>query len=215
MGADDKEDASYKNRMKARCKILIDNLQPTILKAQIDRLIELERRDCKTDDVALFDLILEHAKVQQRFHRMSQDHAVRTDSKASKTDRKPPRTAGSKPPTSRPAPSAPRASGAAVTGAAASATPRAPPHDGCLVCKGSHWLNDCPTATDAQREEALRKYRDDKAKKTGATRSKTARYAVAASTVRINGLVEMPYAADTAADHSIVPQETLNSLRAM
>eukprot|EP00644_Phytophthora_capsici_P006930 jgi/Phyca11/103330/e_gw1.8.310.1 len=138
--------------MKARCKTLVDNLQPTIHKAQIDRLIELERRDCKADDVALFDLILEHAKVQQRFHRVSQDHTGKTDPKASKTDRKPPRTAGSKPPTSRP---------------------------------GSHWLNDCPTATDAQREEALRKYREDKAKKTGATRSKTARYAVAANTVRI------------------------------
>ncbi|KAI9998902.1 hypothetical protein PInf_003564 [Phytophthora infestans] len=38
---------------------------------------------------------------------------------------------------------------------------------------------------------------------------------LSASTVRNNGLVETPYAPDTAADQSIVPQETLNSLRAM
>lgn len=61
-------DAGYKSRLNACCRLLVDNLQPPALKAQISRLIDLKRRDYKSDDVALFDLILEHAKVQQRFH---------------------------------------------------------------------------------------------------------------------------------------------------
>ncbi|KAG3232179.1 hypothetical protein PI124_g22733 [Phytophthora idaei] len=65
IGSDNEADAGYKRRMKARCRLLVENLQPPVLKAQITRLINLERRDCKSDDVTLFDLILEHAKVQQ------------------------------------------------------------------------------------------------------------------------------------------------------
>ncbi|GMF24190.1 unnamed protein product [Phytophthora lilii] len=75
IGADNGSEPGYKSRMKARCRLLVDNLQPPVLKAQITRLIDLERRDCKTDDVALFDLILEHAKVQQRFHRLSKEYS--------------------------------------------------------------------------------------------------------------------------------------------
>ncbi|KAE9299449.1 hypothetical protein PF008_g23254 [Phytophthora fragariae] len=51
MGADGKEGANYKNRVKARCRILVENLQPSILKAQIDRLIELEWRDSHLGDL--------------------------------------------------------------------------------------------------------------------------------------------------------------------
>ncbi|POM70608.1 Gag/polymerase/env Polyprotein, partial [Phytophthora palmivora] len=120
----------------------------------------------KSDDIALFDLILEHANVQQRFHRMSQENASKTDSKGSKVEKKPQRAASSKPPpprTSTPA--------AAASGGTTPSTPRptrAPPHDGCLVCKGSHWMNDCPVATDAQREEALKQFREAKEKRLSA-----------------------------------------------
>ncbi|KAG2799850.1 hypothetical protein PC111_g20242 [Phytophthora cactorum] len=55
----------YKDRMKARCA---DNIQPIMLKEQIERLSKFERQDCKTNDATPFDLILEHARVQQRFH---------------------------------------------------------------------------------------------------------------------------------------------------
>ncbi|POM76543.1 Hypothetical protein PHPALM_6210 [Phytophthora palmivora] len=90
-----------------------------------------------------------------------------------------------------------------------------PPIDGYLVCKGPHWLKDCPTATQAQRDEAIRKYRETKAQKLASMRSKAARYSGTTSSVRINGLIEMPYSLDTAADQSVMPQDELNSLRAM
>ncbi|GMF18616.1 unnamed protein product [Phytophthora fragariaefolia] len=91
-----KTEKSYKSRLKASCRLLVDNLQPPVLKAQISRLIDLERRDYKSDDIALFDLILEHVKAQQRFHRMSQDYATKGDSKLTKPERKPQRTDTSK-----------------------------------------------------------------------------------------------------------------------
>ncbi|OWY96999.1 hypothetical protein PHMEG_00032580 [Phytophthora megakarya] len=182
IGTGSESEDGYKSRLKARCRLLVKNLQPPVLKAQISRLIDLERRDCKSDDVSLFDLILKHAKVQQRFHRMSQDYATRGDSRLAKSERKPQRADSIK---------------------------------GCLVCKGPHWLKDCPTATGAQREEAQRKFREAKEQRLSALRSKSARYATPAGTVRVNGLLEMPYIPDTGADKSIVPQNIMDSLLAV
>ncbi|KAG3254194.1 hypothetical protein PI124_g1268 [Phytophthora idaei] len=45
IGSANEADAGYKSRMKARCRLLVENLQPPVLKAQISRLIDLERRD--------------------------------------------------------------------------------------------------------------------------------------------------------------------------
>ncbi|OWZ20373.1 hypothetical protein PHMEG_0005221 [Phytophthora megakarya] len=70
IGTGNESQDGYKSRLKSRCRLLVENLQPPVLKAQISRLNDLERRDFTSDDVSLFDLILEHAKVQQRFHRM-------------------------------------------------------------------------------------------------------------------------------------------------
>ncbi|OWZ19871.1 hypothetical protein PHMEG_0005807 [Phytophthora megakarya] len=211
IGSDDETDPEpeRKNRMKAHCRLL-----PPVLKAEIRRLIELEQRNCKSDDVALFDLILEQAKVQQRFHRMSQDHAGRAGVNASKPERRSQKAIGAKPGLSV----TPRTT-STPPGNAAARTERqqtgAPPTDGFLICKGRDWLKDCPTAPDAQRGEGLRQYREAKAQKTGGVRSKATRCEVSSRTVRINGLLEMPYTRDTAADQSIVPQEMLNSLLAI
>ncbi|OWZ02003.1 hypothetical protein PHMEG_00026515, partial [Phytophthora megakarya] len=175
MGADNTTDAGYKCRMKARCRLLVENLQPPVLKAQITRLIDLERRDCKSDDVALFDLILEHAKVQQRFHRMSQDYAAKGDAKGAKPDRKPQNMRAPKP------------------------SPRA----------------DCPTATEAQKEAAWTRYQHEKEQRTQAFRSNAARTGATRNMVRINGLLEVPYIADTGADQSVVSIAMVDSLRAV
>ncbi|KAG2993660.1 hypothetical protein PC119_g18405 [Phytophthora cactorum] len=52
--------------------------------------------------------------------------------------------------------------------------PRAPPSEGCLICKGPHWLNDCPVVTDAQRDETRRKYREAKEQRSNTVQSKSA-----------------------------------------
>ncbi|OWZ14126.1 hypothetical protein PHMEG_00012437 [Phytophthora megakarya] len=148
----------YRDRMKARCRLLIDNLQPLVLKEQIQRLVELERRDCKTDDVALFNLILEHAKAQQRFHRMSKETGAARGSQRQSSSGQKQSTLVAKNVKGGGQPDG--KSG----GDRNKATPKPtkssqPPSDGCLVCHGSHWMRECPTATAEQREQALARYR--------------------------------------------------------
>ncbi|GMF22478.1 unnamed protein product [Phytophthora fragariaefolia] len=215
IGNGNEPEAGYKSRMKARCRLLVDNPQPPVLKAQISRLIDLERRDSKSDDVALFDLILEHANVQQRFHRMSQDNAAIGDSKSAKSEQKPQRSdtnrSGRSP---RPAPYAASTSSPPRTSQPAQHA-RPPPHDHCLVYKGLRWLKDCPNTTDVQREEARRKFREAKEQRSGVLRSKAAQYATPAGDVRINGLLEVPYTPETGADKGIVPHGIVESLLAV
>ncbi|OWZ03892.1 LOW QUALITY PROTEIN: hypothetical protein PHMEG_00024301 [Phytophthora megakarya] len=207
------DDTDDKSRMKARCRLLVENLHPPILKEQITRLIDLERRDCKSNDVALFDLILEHTKVQQRFHRISQYYATKGDSKWAKTERKLQKTssanAGSKTGSARPTLSVTPTS-APVR---APRLPRPPPQDECLVCKGEHWLKDCPTATDDQKETARQQCQAEKEQRARVLCSKAVRTYSTRSVVRVNGLLEVAYIADTGADQSVVSSVMIDSLR--
>ncbi|KAJ8537358.1 hypothetical protein ON010_g13238 [Phytophthora cinnamomi] len=70
-----------------------------------------------------------------------------------------------------------------------------------------------------QREEARKKFREAKERRSGALRSKAARYTTPSASVRINGLLETPYSpdtgVDTGADKSVVPRGVFDSLRAM
>ncbi|ETI37940.1 hypothetical protein F443_16217, partial [Phytophthora nicotianae P1569] len=189
--------------MKARCKLLMENLQPAVLREQIERLVDLERRDCRTDDVALFDLILEHAKAQHRYHQLNKENTpVAATSRPAKNQvsksQKQPATTTDR----RTKPGAP--AGTRPTKAAK------PPVDGCLVCGGAHWLKECPTATEEQRKEALDKFR---AAKKQCVRSKAAKGTGSLKTVRINNLVEVMYLPDTGADRSIIPSCVVETLR--
>ncbi|KAH9178449.1 hypothetical protein AeNC1_017457 [Aphanomyces euteiches] len=61
-------DASFKARMKLRCKILIANLQPAMLRTDVERRVEYENRFAKTNDATLFDLVMSRAQAQHHFH---------------------------------------------------------------------------------------------------------------------------------------------------
>ncbi|KAJ8548474.1 hypothetical protein ON010_g11198 [Phytophthora cinnamomi] len=63
----------YRDRMKQRCKLLIAGLAPAMLKVEIERLVLLQHKDAKADDVALRDLILERATAQQHYHLMQME----------------------------------------------------------------------------------------------------------------------------------------------
>ncbi|GMF46582.1 unnamed protein product [Phytophthora fragariaefolia] len=210
----------YRDRMKARCRLLIENLQPAVLQEQIQRLVELERRECMTDDVALFNFILEHAKAQQRFHRMTKESGSARSSQhqpsagsAGASGQKqglpcanPSRGAGrheAKPSGERYKP-APKPSRQAT-----------PPLDGCLVCHGPHRMCECPTATAEQREEALARYSASKNQGGSVVRSKVVKAREGANTVRINNLVEVVFIPDTGAETSVIPSCVVHSLMAL
>ncbi|KAF1323287.1 hypothetical protein FI667_g4734, partial [Globisporangium splendens] len=195
IGSGNHAEPGYRDRMKARCTLLIENVQPAMLREQIERLIKFERRSCKTDDAALFDLILEHAKVQQRFHTQTMERA-------------------SPAPPVRPhihqVKKAPHA--ARPVAHAGGKKIRLPPRDGCLVCKGQHWLDECPTATQAQRIEALSSMRASKILRSDIVRSKAVSAGPRGCTVRINGVLEVPYIPDSGADRCIVPRAVVDAL---
>ncbi|KAE8877887.1 hypothetical protein PF005_g16696 [Phytophthora fragariae] len=74
-GGQDRSD--YRDRMKNRIKLIVQNLAPAVLKTEIKRLVSLHHREAKTDQ-----MVLARAKVQQRYHMLTQE---------GKTERKPPR----------------------------------------------------------------------------------------------------------------------------
>ncbi|KAE8912320.1 hypothetical protein PF003_g3776 [Phytophthora fragariae] len=144
-----------------------------MLREQIERLIKYERRDCKTNDATLFDLILEHARVQQRFHSQAGERTT-PQPRAQAPQQQPKRTQKSAKP-SHPA-------GVKKV--------RAPPRDGCLVCRGPHWLDECPTATSEQRADALAKLRAAKNARQESVQSKAVLATARPNMVRVNGMVE-------------------------
>ncbi|OWY97270.1 hypothetical protein PHMEG_00032250, partial [Phytophthora megakarya] len=210
IGKSDPSLPGYKDRMKARCRLLIENLQPVVLKEQIERLVELERRDCKTDDVALFNLILVHTKAQQRFHHLSKESGTARSSQrqssagAASTSGQKQGASSTKPPrVSEQQDTRPGSDRNKATSKSPKTT--TPPIDGCLVCHGPHWMRECPTATEEQREEALARYRAAKDRSNSVVRSKVVKARDSANTVKINNLLEV----------IVIPSGVVHSLMAL
>ncbi|KAE9358306.1 hypothetical protein PF008_g2737 [Phytophthora fragariae] len=58
IGLSDPSSPDLKDGMKKRYRLLVENQHPALMQGQFQRMIEFERRNRRTDDVALFDLIL-------------------------------------------------------------------------------------------------------------------------------------------------------------
>ncbi|POM64201.1 Hypothetical protein PHPALM_20302 [Phytophthora palmivora] len=61
---------NYRDRMKNRCKLIIENVLLIMLKTETKRLVLRHHREAKTDDIALHRLILTRAKLPQRYHQI-------------------------------------------------------------------------------------------------------------------------------------------------
>ncbi|KAG3152084.1 hypothetical protein PI124_g6081 [Phytophthora idaei] len=88
---------------------------------------------------------------------------------------------------------------------------RQPPRDGGFVCKGPPRAAECPTATNEQKEEARRVLAAHRAERlkhidTGA---------VSGHTVTINGVLEVPFCADSGADSNILSCSMVEELCAL
>lgn len=207
LGAGAKNQPGYQDRMKSRCKLLMENLAPAMLKTEVKRLVSLQNREAKTDDIALHKLILERAKMQQRYHLMQQEvkeerkQSTRSDG-AKKTEAKKPdaKSTGAKTATKK-------SESAGASGS--TATPRPPPRDGCYFCKGPHVLSACPTATEEQKRESYQRMREEKIAKAKAAR---AARVPGHHQVVINELIELPYRADSGSDVNVLPAAALREL---
>ncbi|KAG2800220.1 hypothetical protein PC113_g24732 [Phytophthora cactorum] len=192
--------------MKMRCKLLLIHVTPEILKVDLTRMVELTHREAKVNDLVLHDLVIERATRQQQYYlmqsEMKQNSTLRPKEDvgtASKTHQ-------------RPFKQQPRDPVAPVGGRNV-AGPRNPPRDRCLICKGSHWARDCPTATAEQKAGVERmlcekKYRpQERVKRITADGEPGFRSAV------INGVLDVHFCPDTGSDVNIIGRPVMAELR--
>ncbi|KAG1708148.1 hypothetical protein DVH05_024831 [Phytophthora capsici] len=197
LGVGSPSDDGYRDRMKQRCKLLIAGLAPTMLKVEIERLVLLQNKDAKTDDVVLRDLILQRATAQQHYHLMQLEE--KRDKRAAVTSGK--KTVEAKSKTQK-----------STESTAKPSEKKSGPREGCWICKGSHFAQQCPTATDAQKTEAKKRYDESRARKVKAARiAKTPR----PHRVVINEVLEIPFRINSGADCCFLPEEYLRELQAI
>ncbi|KAG4221421.1 hypothetical protein PC116_g30103 [Phytophthora cactorum] len=169
-------------------------------------MVELTHREAKVNDLVLHDLVIERATRQQQYYlmqsEMKQNSTLRPKEDvgtASKTHQ-------------RPFKQQPRDPVAPVGGRNV-AGPRNPPRDRCLICKGSHWARDCPTATAEQKAGVERmlcekKYRpQERVKRITADGEPGFRSAV------INGVLDVHFCPDTGSDVNIIGRPVMAELR--
>ncbi|GMF51975.1 unnamed protein product [Phytophthora fragariaefolia] len=197
----------YAGRMKLRCTILIDNLEPRMVRDDVQRYCKYECREVKKNDFTLFSVIKEKARAQHKYHQLALEQKTRmapsrknessiAKAKAGKANKRAvdPSTA---------APTSTRAQ-----------TPRKelkPPKSGCWHCQGEHWLRDCPTATDEDRARAAEKMKEVKER----AKVKTVQTAPQPGEVLVNNLLALPYCADSGSDLTIIPRTVVDDLVAL
>ncbi|KAJ8569507.1 hypothetical protein ON010_g5753 [Phytophthora cinnamomi] len=153
-------DAQFEDRMKRRCKILLDNLEAQALRDDVQRYVKYECRSARKNDFELFRIIKERARTQHKYHVLSLAYKQKTE-----------RSGDKKVPVKDAKDATPRKNREQHEGSAREKlrmndNPQAvrsrcstAPTDGCLHCGGAHWLCECPSASEEDRRRALEKLR--------------------------------------------------------
>ncbi|KAG2880683.1 hypothetical protein PC116_g24094 [Phytophthora cactorum] len=153
-----------------------------------------------------------HAKAQQPFFSQSKDSAGASKGKsgaaATATTLK---QAGLK---STKTSSGKRNSGGAAPTNARAPKASVPPTEGCLFCKGPHWLRECPAVTEQQCRATLERFKEAKQQRVDSIRLKSAGAGHARYMATLNGVLEVPYLLETGADRSMLPSDVLHGLEA-
>ncbi|KAJ0392740.1 hypothetical protein P43SY_006020 [Pythium insidiosum] len=200
LGAVDTSHPHFKDRMKQRSRLLVANLMPMVLRAEISRGIAIQDFEAKTDEVKLFDLVVKRAKEQQHSHQMQQEAGLQrkqSDSKARPRQKAPQKR---EMPKQKPTDKQP--------------TDKQPPRTGCWHCKGNHWLKDCPVASEEEKTAALATME----RLRGAKKAHLRSVRITGPDPRINMAIvndvfELPFVADTGADCNMIPRQVVDEMR--
>ncbi|KAG3072172.1 hypothetical protein PI125_g22571 [Phytophthora idaei] len=195
-----------RQRMKMRCKLLLSHVTPEILKVDLTRMVESTHREAKVNDLVLHDLMIERATRQQQYYlmqsEMKQNSTLRPKEgvgTASKTHQTPFKQQPMDP--------------VAPVGGRNVAGPRNLPRDGCLICKGSHWARDCPTATAEQKAGVERILREKRNRPQERVKRITADGEPGFRSAVINGVLDVPFCPDTGSDVNIIGRPVMAELR--
>ncbi|KAE8886196.1 hypothetical protein PF003_g29916 [Phytophthora fragariae] len=152
LGVGNPADGGYNDRMKLRCTVLIDNLEPKMLRDDVRRHVKYECREAKRNDFTLFGIIKEKARSQHKYHVLAQEQKVKSNysKKEKPTDRSNsnlgsskgksgPKTAGTKPVGAHNG-GASSSSGGFGSGSRPNKARQdaSPPKTGCWHCQGPH-----------------------------------------------------------------------------
>ncbi|DAZ98385.1 TPA: hypothetical protein N0F65_000704 [Lagenidium giganteum] len=160
LGSGRETEPDYDERMKLRCKHLLNNIGPVMLRLEMERLAAVKPA-LKKDDLLLYEMLAERAREQQKYHTLAQElkQTNRSGSNNKKHDSKGARSRERRPAKGTEGPSPGKQPDAARP------KQREPPRDGCLVCQGPHWVKHCPQASEQEKEQALQRMKDMKNKR--------------------------------------------------
>lgn len=80
------------------------------------------------------------------------------------------------------------------------------------MCKGDHWLRDCPVATEAQKADAFKRMTEGKERR-ALRRVTESKDTPAFRTAIVNGVMEVAFCPYTGADLNIIGSEVVRELR--
>ncbi|OWZ03429.1 hypothetical protein PHMEG_00024843 [Phytophthora megakarya] len=184
---------------KLKCRLLTDNLRPASLKEQVQLYQDLDST-VKINLPRLFDIKAEALKNQQCFDLY---HSIKD-----RTTTKPGAKMNSS--TNKKTQSGDRSQSSRDHRSNEQSAPQKRadfPAQGCLHCKGQHWLNDCPTVSDEQKKLALRAFMD---KRKGANLQ--IEEELETKHVAFNGVAVMPYHSDNGTKYNIIPRHIVQEI---
>ncbi|POM72870.1 Hypothetical protein PHPALM_10354 [Phytophthora palmivora] len=174
-----------RQRMKLRCKLLLSNVTPEMLKIDLTRLVDLTHRGAKADDLALHDLMVERATRQQQYHLMQ------AEMKQNAGPRPHEKPAISKVPQRQ----------------SKSQRPNKPQPRGSNVAGGTGG-----SATEGKKADVMRSLRERKERQAERVKRVTADDKPTFRNAVINGVLDVPFCPDTGSDANIIGRPVLDEL---
>ncbi|POM59743.1 hypothetical protein PHPALM_31476 [Phytophthora palmivora] len=176
-----------KSLKAAFSKMLIE-----VLCIDIARLVDMNNRKAKPNDIALYDLIVEMAVRQQHYHLMQAETKMTFHAKPKKGQ------SDGISHNEKPRDTAKASERKGISSAL---------KNGCPICKGPHRDMEYPTATSEQKDEARRTFAARTAERLKVDTGVSTGYIVT-----INGVLEVPFCADSGSESNILSRSMVDEL---
>ncbi|TYZ58217.1 hypothetical protein PybrP1_006445 [[Pythium] brassicae (nom. inval.)] len=206
LGVDKPSEGGYADRMKLRCTVLIDNLEPLMIRDDVQRYLKNEYREARRNDFTWFGVIKERARAQPKYHVMTRERKAKAPPlKKDKFEELAPSKLDA-------APKPYDCAAAELAKPGTIAVGKTPPATGCWRCKGVRWLRDWMSANEADKARAIEHMKEIRG-------SSRARMKISKTPgigdVIVNGLLSIPYCADSGSGDTYLLRQALDELKSL
>ncbi|KAG1696257.1 hypothetical protein DVH05_018803 [Phytophthora capsici] len=220
---------STPNGIKEKCKFLKQYLEPAALRDAIDTHHRLIDSSSKTDEQALYKLVKEKALEQEKVFRLlakRKQHPGEGSGKNRQESSKAHHSGGKQGKAARVVRNGAKEQHNTVANTkgeqSSTGSVKSKPRTGCFHCGKDHWLSQCPDLDEAAKETLLaeRKAKKGSSGNNGKRfRSKRLEQASITKndgqmTIVLNGIVELPYCADSGSDWNVISRKHVQLLEA-